>query len=98
MGVNDRYDGLVAGTNLVLDTASETRWGGAVGVGLDFGVTPNVVIGVDYVHGFMGSRDITFTAPGVVLSRVDRIHQDVDMVTARLSYKFGGAGPVVARY
>jgi len=53
MGVNDRYDGLVAGTNLVLDTASETRWGGAVGVGLDFGVTPNVVIGVDYVHGFM---------------------------------------------
>jgi len=98
MAVNDRYDGLFANTNLVLDTASETRWGGAVGVGLDFGVTPNVVIGVDYVHGFMGSRDITFTAPGVVLSRVDRIHQDVDMVTARLSYKFGGAGPVVARY
>jgi hypothetical protein len=46
----------------------------------------------------MGSRDITFTAPGIVLSRVDRIHQDVDMVTARLSYKFGGAGPVVAKY
>jgi outer membrane immunogenic protein len=62
------------------------------------GVTPNVVIGVDYVHGFKCSRDITFTAPGTVLSRVDRIHQDVDMVTARLSYKFGGAGPVVAKY
>jgi outer membrane immunogenic protein len=98
MAVNDRYDGLFANTNLVLDTASETRWGGAVGVGLDFGVTPNVVIGVDYVHGFMGSRDITFTAPGAILTRIDRISQDVDMVTARLSYKFGGAGPVVARY
>ena len=70
-----------------------------VGVGLDFGITPNLVLGVDYMHGFMGSRDVTFTAPGAILTRVDRISQDIDMVTARLSYKFGGVGgPVVARY
>jgi outer membrane immunogenic protein len=99
MAVNDRYDGLVTGTNLVFDTASESRWGGAVGVGLYIGITPIVVLGVYYMHGFMGSRDVTFTAPGAILTRVDRISQDIDMVTARLSYKFGGVGgPVVARY
>jgi outer membrane immunogenic protein len=31
-----------------------------------------------------------------LLSRTDHIRQDVDMVTARLSYKFGG--PVIAKY
>jgi outer membrane immunogenic protein len=100
MAVNDKYEGFFTGTNVVFDRASETRWGGAVGVGLDFGITPNLVFGVDYVHGFMGDRDITFTAtPVAILSRVDRVSQDVDMVTARLSYKFGGVGgPVVARY
>jgi outer membrane immunogenic protein len=99
MAVNDKYDGITTATNVVFDSASDTRWGGAVGVGLDFGITPNFVFGIEYMHGFMGDRDLTFTAPGAVFSRVARIGQDVDMVTARLSYKFGGVGgPVVARY
>ncbi len=34
--------------------------------------------------------------PGWSTVRNDRISQDVDMVTARINYKFGG--PVVARY
>ena len=97
MGVADKYEGYTTATNVVFDRASETRWGGAVGAGLDFGITPNLIVGVDYMHGFMGSRDITFTsvATGAV-SRIDRIRQDVDMVTARISYKFGG--PVIAKY
>ena len=46
----------------------------------------------------MGHRDLVLTStivPGV-LSRGETIHQDVDMVTARLNYRFGG--PIVARY
>jgi outer membrane immunogenic protein len=98
MVVNDKYEGLLTATGAVFDSASETRWGGAVGVGLDYGVTPNIVLGIDYMHGFLGSRDITLRTPvGGVFSRTDRIHQDVDMVTARLSYKFGGS-PVIAKY
>lgn len=98
MGVRDRYEGFITATGFVFDRASETRWNGAVGAGLDFGVTPNIVIGVDYVHGFMGSRVNNFTSTVVLgaFSRGDRIQQDVDMVTARISYKFGGA--VVAKY
>ena len=97
MGVSDKYQGYVTATNVVFDRASETRYGGAVGAGLDFGITPNIVLGVDYMHGFLGSRDITFTSVTTgAFSRTDRIRQDVDMVTARLSYKFGG--PVIAKY
>jgi len=97
IAVNDKYEGVVTATGAVFDSASETRWGGAVGVGLDYGVTPTIVLGIDYIHGFMGSRDITLTIPvGGVFSRTDRIRQDIDMVTARISYKFGG--PVIAKY
>ena len=55
IGVSDKYEGFITATGFVFDHASETRWNGAVGAGLDFGVTPNIVLGVDYVHGFMGS-------------------------------------------
>jgi outer membrane immunogenic protein len=97
MGVSDKYEGYVTATNVVFDRASETRYGGAVGAGIDFGITPNVIVGVDYVHGFLGSRDITFTSVATgAISRIDRIRQDVDMATVRLSYKFGG--PVIAKY
>jgi outer membrane immunogenic protein len=96
LGAHDKYEGYFAATGVVFDRASETRWGGAVGAGLDFGITPNLVLGVDYIHGFMGSRDLTFLFNNGTLSRVDRIRQDVDIATVRLSYKFGG--PVIAKY
>jgi outer membrane immunogenic protein len=98
MVVDDKYEGFITATGFVFDRASQTRWGGAVGAGLDFGVTQNIVLGVDYVHGFLGSHDVTLIStvtPGA-LSRADRIRQDVDVVTARVSYKFGG--PVIAKY
>ena len=94
----DKYAGFFTVNNFAIDTASETRVGGVIGVGLEYGVTANIVIGVDYQHAFMGSRTITFL-PVValpVISRMENIRQDVDVVTARLSYKFGG--PVVAKY
>ena len=69
----------------------------SVGVGLEYGFTPNWSFGVEYNHMFIGRR---VTSPSRVspasASRVDRIHQDVDMVTARINYRFGG--PVVAKY
>ncbi len=54
MVVSDKYEGFTTATGFVFDRANETRWGGAVGAGLDFGVTPNIVVGVDYdarLHG-----------------------------------------------
>jgi outer membrane immunogenic protein len=75
------------------DAARETRWGAAVGAGIEYAFVPNWSIGFQYDHLFMGNRDVS-SATGFLI--VDHIKQDVDLFTARLNYKFGG--PVVARY
>ncbi len=77
-------------------TATDTRWGGALGAGLEYGITQNWTVAVEYDHLFMGSVNNTYTnaATGGVVTI--RNTQDVDLITARINYKFGG--PVVARY
>jgi outer membrane immunogenic protein len=86
---------------VAFDTASDTRWGATVGVGLEYGFAPNWSVGVEYNHLFMGDRNISMISNGAAgpvggVTRIDRIGQDVDMVTARLNYRFGG--PAVPRY
>jgi outer membrane immunogenic protein len=94
---DDRYEHRFFATNVVFDRGNESRWGAAVGVGVEYGFTPNWSVGVEYDHLFMGSRNVNFTTPvGGLLATVDRVRQDVDMVTARVNYRFGG--PAVARY
>jgi|SRR5579864_4894117 len=95
----DKYNGFLTGTGIAFDQASETRWGGAVGTGLEVGFAQNWSVGVEYDHLFMGSRSLNFTstvAPAGTSSRVDSIKQDVDMATVRVNYRWGG--PVVAKY
>jgi len=78
-------------------SASSTRWGGAVGVGFEYGFTPNWTAGIEYDHLFMGNANNSFSVVNPLLAgALNRISQDVDMVTVRVNYKFGG--PVVARY
>ena len=92
---DDKYKGLVAG--FVVDQASETRWGGAVGTGVEVGFAPNWSVGVEYDHLFMGNRNLTFTTPGAAaFTRTDNIKQDVDMGTVRVNYRWGG--PTIAKY
>lgn len=103
---DDRYQAFTTATNVVVGTASETRWGGTVGVGLEYGFTPNWSLGFEYDHMFLGSRNVTATSPFLIpaLYPVERIRQDVDLFTVRLDYHFGvgkspvGKSPVVARY
>jgi outer membrane immunogenic protein len=83
-------------TGSVLDSASETRWGGTVGTGVEFGFAPGWSVAAEYDHLFMGSRDITFPATTTLLSRTDTIKQDVDMATVRVNYRF--SAPAMARY
>ena len=92
----DKYDIFDVPTGLLTDTARETRWGGTVGIGLEYGFASNWSVGVEYDHLFMGTRDVSFATVAGVFDGTDRIRQDVDLFTARLNYKFGG--PVVARY
>ena len=80
-------------------TASTTRWGATVGVGLEYGFTPNWSFGVEYMHAWLGNNDYAWTNANFVgagaWNRLN-VEQDIDLVTVRLNYRFGG--PVVARY
>ncbi|WP_441236351.1 outer membrane protein [Bradyrhizobium sp. 930_D9_N1_4] len=90
---HNKFNGSVAG--VTLDTVNDTRWGGTVGTGIEFGFAPNWSVAVEYNHLFMGKHTDTFTFLGVT-TRSDSIKQDVDMATVRLNYTFGG--PIVAKY
>ncbi len=74
----------------VFNQADETRWGGAVGTGIEFGFAPNWSIAVEYDHLFMGNNNVTFPMSTIAVTRSDNIREDVDMGTIRLNYRFGG--------
>jgi outer membrane immunogenic protein len=78
-----------------LASTSNTRWGGVVGAGVEYGFTPNWSVGFEYDHLFMDRQTVTFVAPGLGVAS-DSIKQDVDLFTARINYRFGG--PVIAKY
>jgi outer membrane immunogenic protein len=100
--VSDKYSTNFIATNVLIDQAKETRWGGVIGAGVEFGFAPNWSVGVEYNHMFLGTRDVNATGVGNAgiavgaFSATDRITQDVDLATVRVNYRFGG--PVVARY
>lgn len=93
---SDKYRRYVIATDATTSTASETRWGGTVGAGIEYGFIPNWTVGVEYDHLFMGSRNLDFYSATGVLSQTEKIRQDVDLVTLRVNYKWGG--PVIAKY
>ena len=100
---SDRYRVLATGTGVQLaNSVDDTRWGGTVGVGLEYGFAPNWSAGIEYNHMFMQDKTYNFVSNGAgILARLahcgpNRIRQDVDIVTARINYRFGG--PVVAKY
>ena len=99
---DDRFRTFATGTNVIAApvVTDASRWGGTVGAGVEYGFTPNWSAAVEYDHLFMGSRNYAFTANGVLLPAgtvfFERVRQDVDMVTVRVNYRWGG--PVVAKY
>jgi outer membrane immunogenic protein len=100
--VSDRYRNFATATGVqVSNNTDDTRWGGTVGAGLEFGFAPNWSAGIEYDHIFLQDKTYTFLNNGVAgvagtLFATDRIRQDVDLVTVRVNYRFGG--PVVAKY
>jgi len=100
---DDRYRTFFApNSGVTVDIATETRWGGVVGTGVEIGFAPNWSVAFEYDHLFMGNRDVNATgvgnfglAPGA-FSATDHIRQDVDIGTVRVNYRWGG--PVVAKY
>ncbi len=92
---DNKYNGIVAGTPF--DTASNSRWGGTVGTGVEVGFAQNWSVGVEYDHLFMGTSTINTTLPGGgALQRTDSVKQDVDLATVHVNYRWGG--PAIGKY
>jgi outer membrane immunogenic protein len=94
---SDKYTGIATVTGVTFDQASETRWGGTVGTGIEISFAPSWSVAFEYDHLFMGSHSVTLTSVnGGGLSRTDNIKQDVDIGSVRVNYRWGG--PVIAKY
>ncbi|WP_439373428.1 outer membrane protein [Bradyrhizobium sp. DASA03120] len=101
-GVRDKYRVFDFATGLTIDNGRETRWGGAVGAGLEVGFAPNWSVGIEYDHLFMGRRDVDFFfsagsvgIPAGARAGTARISQDVDIGLVRVNYRLSDA---VAKY
>ena len=97
--LSERFQNTFVANGIVGATAQDTRLGGAAGAGIEFGFAPNWSFGVEYDHLFMGTRTVEFSSTGIVPAvnaPTYRIRQDVDMVTLRVNYVFGG--PSIAKY
>jgi outer membrane immunogenic protein len=91
--------GIGNGAGQTVQSGSETRWGGAVGAGVEFAFAPRWSVAIEYDHLFMGSRNVQlndvppFNPTGF---DINHISQNVDIGTVRINYGFGG--PVVGKY
>lgn len=88
---SNKYTISNAATGAFLGSNDNTRWGGVVGAGIEYGFAPNWSLGFEYDHLFMDRQTVSFGALGS-----DSIKQDADLFTARLNYRFGGS--VATRY
>lgn len=90
--VSNKYWAAYNNVNFV--DASNTKWGADVGVGFELGFIPNWSFGVEYNHVFLSDENNNWVN-NYRWNNVN-IKQDLDLVTARINYRFGG--PVIARY
>jgi len=80
----------LTGLGTVGDTVHHAGW--YAGGGVEWGVTPNFVLGVEGYFARLGDQTVG------TLGFTRNVDLDVAAVTARASYKFNWGGPVVARY
>jgi opacity protein-like surface antigen len=85
------YRTTTTSTGALLTSSSDREQGWTAGVGLEYALWTHVILGVeyDYVRLSVASRN----QPPVVGATVTGAGVDTQMVTARLSFKFGGARP-----
>jgi len=93
---DDRYATFTIPGGVLIDRIRETRVGGTIGGGVEFSFAPDWSVAAEYDHLFMGTRNVNAVTPAGVFSATDRVHQDVDLATVRVNYRWGG--PVIAKY
>jgi len=92
---NYKFFNTVGGA-LAGSTGDQTRVGGVVGAGLEYGFAANWSAALEYDHLFMGTKAVSFTDPTGAPVGNDNIRQDVDLVTVHVNYRWGG--PAISKY
>jgi outer membrane immunogenic protein len=81
----------------VLWQSADNRNGGTVGVGVEYGFTPNWSAKLEYDHIAFGKQNVgTFTNAAGFSPFTEDIRQNINLVKVGANYRFGG--PVVAQY
>jgi outer membrane immunogenic protein len=76
---------------------SSIKTGWALGAGLDYGITPNWIVGVEYLYVDLGRISYTETSALFPASSITVSNRDtINLVRLTVDYKFGGPG--VAKY
>lgn len=87
---NNHFDVFSVPSNLIVaNTPDQTRWGTTLGAGLEYGFAPNWSLGIEYDHLFMPDQTSIFIPTVPALPAETSITQGVDVVMARLNYRFG---------
>jgi opacity protein-like surface antigen len=95
----EKYDVFSGVGGVQLASASDTRWGGVLGLGVEFGFAPGWSVGVEWDHLFLGTRNLNLNDPTGAFFESESIRGDVDIAQVRINYRFGGlSAPVAARY
>jgi outer membrane immunogenic protein len=77
--------------------SSGHRDGGTVGVGIEYGFTPNWSAKIEYDYIAFGTRNTAFTSP--VGPFTEDVRQNISLVKAGVNYRFNwGGAPLVAKY
>ena len=71
----NRLDVWSTATGVNAATASSNRWGGAAGVGWEYGFSPNWSAGIEYDHLFMGDANNSFSVANPPGCRCGQPHQ-----------------------
>jgi outer membrane immunogenic protein len=78
-------------------SASSRHNGYALGAGLEYLATNNIVLGLDYTFIALEDKDYTLTCGALCgTARLNVEPDDIHMLTGRISFKFGGRHPTYA--
>lgn len=92
--VRDLYT--ITGAGGFFAETRDTNWGWTIGAGLEYGLTPNWSVKVEYNYLDFGTERIRFTP--TVGPAFDRdVDQQIHAIKVGINYRFG-AQPVLARY
>jgi len=90
---HDKYT--ITSGGLFFAGANDTNWGWTIGGGLEYGMTPNWSLKLEYNYLSFDTNRVTFVP--VAGAPFDRdVDQNIHVLKAGINYRFGG--PVVARY